>query len=422
MNREIEQALHSTADTGQITTHLWFAFGVCFLGNVFSGLMSMLMPVYLPVVVRDLSGTVNADDMNQISAYINAIYLAGWTIGGFTWGFISDKIGRVRSINAALALFGVLTLLIRYAPGWEFVVALRFLSGFVVGGVLVITPTFLSEIWPAKTRSVILGIDSIGFPVGIFLSGAVNYLVSDWRSGLLAGFLPLVLAVVGWMVLQESKEWSSSRRESSQKAKFSPDIRKNLLRGSIIFGSMLIGLWGMFSWIPTWVQSLVSADGQSERGLSMMLLGAGGLAGGFVSGWLSNALGVRRAMLTCFSGCLAMSVLLFGLNAAFSSIIYVELAVLSVFFGISQGLLSIYIPQLFPYHIRGTATGFCFNVGRIVTTASVFFVGVVVTTLGGYGNTLLAFAGIFVAGIITVYFTQDQRQIQLSEDGAHQST
>jgi MFS family permease len=411
MNRDTGQALHPTANTGQITIGLWFAFAVCFLGNVFSGLMSMLMPVYLPVVVRDLSGTVNPDDMNHISAYINAIYLAGWTIGGFTWGFISDRIGRARSIISALALFGVLTLLIRYAPGWEFIVALRFLSGFVVGGVLVITPTFLSEIWPAKTRSVILGIDSIGFPVGIFLSGAVNYLVSDWRSGFLAGLLPLMLAVFGLLVLEESRGWAAARERAAHSARFSREDRRNLFRGAVIFGSMLIGLWGMFSWIPTWVQSLLSADGQSERGLSMMLLGAGGLAGGFVSGWLSNALGVRRAMLTCFSGCLAMSVLLFGLNQEFSSIIYVELAVLSLFFGISQGLLSIYIPQLFPFHIRGTATGFCFNVGRIVTTASVFFVGVFVTTFGGYGNTLLAFAGIFVAGIITVYFTRDHRQI-----------
>src|SRR5690606_9991221 len=114
--------------------------------------------------------------------------------------------------------------------------------------------------------------------------------------------------------------------------------------------------------------------------------------------------------------------LLFGLNQEFSSIIYVELAVLSLFFGISQGLLSIYIPQLFPFPIRGTATGFCFNVGRIVTTASVFFVGVFVTTFGGYGNTLLAFAGIFVVGIITVYFTRDHKKIQFVEDVIHQIT
>jgi MFS family permease len=163
----------------------------------------------------------------------------------------------------------------------------------------------------------------------------------------------------------------------------------------------------MFSWIPTWVQSLLIADGQNERGYAMMLLGIGGLTGGFVSGWVSNLLGVRKAMLFCFAGCIAMSIVLFGTNTTFTNIIYVELALLALFFGISQGLLSIFIPQLFSMHIRGTYTGICFNAGRILTAAAVFFVGVLVATLGGYSNTLLAFTGIFIAGFITVAFTKD---------------
>ena len=173
---------------------------------------------------------------------------------------------------------------------------------------------------------------------------------------------------------------------------------------------MLIGLWGMFSWIPTWVQSLLgTTDGQSERGIAMMLLGAGGLTGGFASGWVSNAFGVRRAMMFCFAGCIVMSAILFGSNESFSTIIYFELALLSFFFGISQGLLSIFIPQLFPVHIRGTFTGICFNVGRIVTSVAIFFVGFLVMFFGGYSNTLLAFAGIFLIGFLTMFFSKDNK-------------
>jgi hypothetical protein len=112
-------------------------------------------------------------------------------------------------------------------------------------------------------------------------------------------------------------------------------------------------------------------------------------------------------MLFCFAGCITMSAILFGTNTSFSNIIYFELALLAIFFGISQGLLSIFIPQLFSLHIRGTYTGICFNVGRILTAAAVFFVGVLVAVLGGYSNTLLTFAGIFIAGFITVAFTKD---------------
>jgi MFS family permease len=193
--------------------------------------------------------------------------------------------------------------------------------------------------------------------------------------------------------------------------------RSNLIKGSIIFGSMLIGLWGMFSWIPTWVQSLLGAtDGQNERGIAMMLLGAGGLTGGFASGWVSNALGVRRAMMFCFTGCIIVSGLLFGLNSSFSNVIYAELAFLSFFFGISQGLLSIYIPQLFPVRIRGTFTGICFNIGRIVTAIAIFFVGFLVTFFNGYSNTLLAFAGIFIIGFVTMLLSKDNK---IKTDGTH---
>jgi len=140
----------------------------------------------------------------------------------------------------------------------------------------------------------------------------------------------------------------------------------------------------------------------------MMLLGVGGLTGGFISGWVSNAIGVRKAMMTCFTGCIVISFFLFGMNSTFSAVIYFETAILALFFGISQGLLSIYIPQLFPFHIRGASTGFCFNIGRPVTAVAVFFVGALVTTLGGYSNALLTFAGIFIIGFITVYLTKDK--------------
>lgn len=396
-------------DTDKIGILLWISFAVCFFCNISAGLFSTLMSVYLPVLVRHLSGQEVANDLNTISAYIQSLYIAGWAAGGFVWGIVSDKIGRAKAIALSVGLFGLFTVLISFAPSWEWVVAFRLLSGVAVGGILVVTPTLLFEIWPARTRAVMIGIDSIGFPIGIFSSGLVTVLVNDWRGAFMLGLLPVTLGLLSLFILKESQQWAT-RKESH--AAFRPTVadRQNLVKGSIIFGSMLIGLWGMFSWIPTWVQSLLTdSSGQDERGITIMLLGAGGLAGGFLSGWVSNVLGVRKAMMLCFGGCITLSALLFGLNSSFSPVIYVELALLSLFFGISQGLLSIYIPQLFPVHIRGTYTGICFNVGRIVTAIAIFFVGVLVTFFNGYSNTLLAFAGIFIIGIVTMFFSKDSK-------------
>ena len=77
-----------------------------------------------------------------------------------------------------------------------------------------------------------------------------------------------------------------------------------------------------------------------------------------------------------------------------------------VFIGVSQGLLAVYIPQLFPVPIRGMATGFCFNIGRFFTATSVFFVGALVSTLGGYGASLFAFSFVFLIGLLFIFFTR----------------
>lgn len=136
-----------------------------------------------------------------------------------------------------------------------------------------------------------------------------------------------------------------------------------------------------------------------------MLLGIGGLSGGFGSGWITNVFGIRKTMLICFAGCFILSCLLFLTNTSFSIVTLVEIGVLAFMFGISQGALSVYIPMLFPVVIRATATGLCFNVGRFFTAVAVFFVGALVTSLGGYGNSLFVFSFVFLIGYIFLTFS-----------------
>jgi MFS-type transporter involved in bile tolerance (Atg22 family) len=89
-------------------------------------------------------------------------------------------------------------------------------------------------------------------------------------------------------------------------------------------------------------------------------------------------------------------------------VIYAEIVLLALFFGASQGVLSVYIPNLFPVNIRGTATGFCFNTGRVLTAIAVLFVGVLVTELGDYGNSLFIFSLVFIIGLIVTFFSKEK--------------
>ena len=404
-----------TADQKQkVTPYHWLLFTVCFLGTAFAGTISTLMSVYLPVAVKDLLGHKNSDELNNISAYINAVFILGGAFGGFICGIISDKAGRKAGVIVSIGCYGLFTILTGYMPNWWGVIICRFFSGFGLGGVLVTTVTIMMEEWPQKTRAIFIGILSISIPVGIFSAGVIDYFVSSWRQGFLVGIIPMGIAILSIFLLKESAKWKYNRNEiaiqrTAKETLFAASHRKDLIIGSIIFGTMLIGLWAIFSWIPTWIQSLVTTgDAQKERGLSMMMLGIGGLVGGFLSGWLTNAIGLKRSMLLCFAVCTVLSFLLFKTNSAFSAIIYIEIVALALFFGASQGVLSVYIPSLFPVDIRGTATGFCFNIGRIFTAIAVLFVGVLVTDLGGYGNSLFVFSSVFVVGLIVTFFSKDK--------------
>ena len=399
--------------TEKIKTYHWILFGICFLGTAFAGVISTLMSVYLPVAVKDLLGDKDVGELNNISAYINSVFIFGGAFGGFISGVITDKAGRKTAVIFSIACYGLFTILTGFMPTWWAVVICRFFSGFGLGAILVTAPTIMLEEWPQKTRAIFIGILSIGIPVGIFSAGLINYFVSSWRQGFLVGIIPVTIAIISIFLLQESDKWKYDRKQAIKKKKeniFSSS-RNDLVTGSIIFGTILIGLWAIFSWIPTWIQSLIATgDAQKERGLSMMMLGMGGLTGGFFSGWIVNAIGARKAMLLCFSICAVLSFVLFKTNSNFSIAIYIEIATLSLFFGVSQGVLSLYIPSLFPVAIRGTATGFCFNTGRLFTATAVLFVGILVTALGGYGNSLFVFSLVFVVGLVATLFSKHKKE------------
>jgi len=147
----------------------------------------------------------------------------------------------------------------------------------------------------------------------------------------------------------------------------------------------------------------------------MMLLSGGGILGGIVGGFLANGLGRKRSLLISFAGAFVASFLLLKTNDTFTSIIYAETAFLALFFGISQGILTAYVPELFPKTVRSTATGICFNAGRLLTSVAVFFIGVLVPVLGGYGNAIFVFSLAYVLGFVATLFGKETKGVSLQE-------
>lgn len=382
-------------------------FALCFLSVTLGAMDSVLSSAYLPDIVRDLTGKTGDVVTGEIGSWVNFAFLAGGALGGIVLGFLSDRIGRRTVLALALLCYGVGSGLGAISMGWEMLTATRLLVGAGVGATLVVSAVILSETWETRTRAVALGILSVAYPVGVIASGIITSTVKDWRIAFAIGSSALLLVLPIWRLVQESQAWSESKN--------TPDIpalahhKAELLAGILIYGAMLIGLWATFSWLPTWVQSLLGSDapeGQEQRGLSVALLGMGGLAGGVVSGFLSNRFGGKAVQAVCFAACFLLSCFLFQLNTAYSMEVLVGIALLGICFGISQGVLNTYIPELFPVALRSAATGLCFHIGRIFTAAAVFFVGALVVWFGGYGNAIFAFSMVYIAGLLALVFVK----------------
>lgn len=385
----------------------YLLFILCFLSGLFGGITSTLLPSYLPVI----SNNFPHDNIDKISAVINAVFIYGMLPGGILIGYWCDKYGRKSGFLISVLCLGICTLLTSFVNNWSWLILLRFITGFGVSGVLLSSTIIISEIWPEEKKNIALGLLTICFPIGIFLAGIITYMISDWRQAFLTGIIPLALVVLIHFFIQESHTWINNRaiNSSTQSIFSNKNITKNILTGSLIYGTMLIGLWAVFVWLPTWVQSLVEiSDGQKERGISMMIFAGGGLLGGTFSGWIGYKAGVKKLMLLCFGGAFALSILLFKYTTTLNLLAYIYMAIIAVFFGISQGILNSYIPELFPTTHRSTATGICFNISRLFTATSVFFVGWFVNYFNGFGNTLFVFSFVFFIGFFTILFSKEK--------------
>lgn len=405
------QADLNSAENLQKKGKVYSTFVICFIATMVCGTVSTLMSTYLPVAVKDLVGDMDEAKFNNTGSLISALFLYGWMFGGIAWGIICDKTGRAKAVVLSTAFYGIFTVLTGLSPTWFWVMVCRFFTGFGIGGVLLTTNVLVAEMWPAKRRAVALGVLSISFPIGIFSAGLIEHMVHGWRWAFNIGIIPIAAAIASIWLLAESQQWQESKNNAtrSQTDVQDPQYRRNLVAGSIIFGGMLIGMWAIFSWLPTWVQSIVTTgDARHERGMGMMLIGIGGLSGGFISGWVVNWLGLRKTMMLCFAVCFVMAFCLFKLDTTFNNVVFPEIAVLAVFFGISQGALSLYIPQLFKTAVRAYATGISFNVGRLFTATVVFFIGSLVTILGGYGNSIFTFSFVFLIGLVTTFFSKEK--------------
>ncbi len=393
--------------TGQTKWYLFWVFMGCWLGGIFDGMDSSLMHIVLPDAVASLVGT-NATKAitSQVASWVTSLFLLGWMLGGIVFGRLGDTLGRVKAMVFSILLYSLCTGLCGFAHSWQELAAYRFLTGVGIGGELVSIATFLTEVWPKKTKAIAIGCLLTSYQVGVFVAGGLNFLLHDWRTVFFVGALPALLVLFLRLFMKESPLWvatqaahahptSTAKNEGKPLTLWETLQQQNQLRsiviGSLAFTGFLVGYWASLAWIPMWLHTL-NAIPENAKSYATMIQGLVAIGGCLVGGPLTDILGRRWTIAIGGLGCFVASAWLFlGHPTQFSSSVYWASGTLGFFVGLGQSSLYVYLPELFETKIRATATGTCLNLGRFITAIAVLCMASVVQLFGNYGTAAFAF-------------------------------
>ena len=162
----------------------------------------------------------------------------------------------------------------------------------------------------------------------------------------------------------------------------------------------------MATFIPTYVGSVAAKAGFSAPTLSAWggLLSAGAGVFGFVSlGFFADRFGRKPAVMLFYLASLVLTpvVYLWAPNLA------VLLICVGVFGFFSIGIWAwapIWLPELFPTRMRGTAIAFCFNGPRFISWLGPLVAGTLIVSLGGFGPAATIIGLFFLLGPVVALF------------------
>jgi MFS family permease len=343
-----------------------------------------------------------------------SVFILGWAFSIF-WGWLADRIGRVRTMCITILAYSVFTALCGVVSGIGLFLVLRFLVGFGVGGEWAAGTPLLHESVPESMRVRLAGWLHTAAPVGAILASAVALLVVPvfgWRAMFLLGLSPALLAIyLRWQIPEPHRR--------PRPPEFSP--LRSLFTGSqaivtwsaaLMVTCGLLGVWSSSFWIPTVITAKFMADGypidtaQQIGSLSGLAGNLGTLGGCLIMPWLANRVSSRKVIATAFfAAALIFNVVAYyWLLERLNNIVLFLMAVplLGFFTAGPFALFTIWLPELFSASTRGLGLGFTFSVGRVFAAIGPLTIGTLAASVGSYPAAIALISMIYVPGIAFV--------------------
>jgi MFS family permease len=351
-------------------------FWACFSGWALDAFDVQMFTLAIPALI-----VAFAIDKTQ-AGLISSVTLVASAIGGWIAGALSDRIGRVRTLQLTILWFSVFTFFCALAQTFAQLIFLKALQGFGFGGEWAAGAVLMAEAIRSEHRGKVMGTVQGAWAVGWGGSVVVYALLFSWlepgvawRVMFMVGLVPALLVVY----VRRSVPEPATRVQKANEDKtpligiFAPSVIRITLLGGLLGMGAHGGYYALMTWLPTFLRT--------ERQLSVLNTGAY-LAVIIVAFWfgciasaqLLDRIG-RRRNIALFAVCCAVTVLIYLLLPLTDT----EMLVL----GFPLGFFAAGIPasmgalfnELYPAHIRGSGVGFCYNFGRVASAGFPALVG-----------------------------------------------
>lgn len=235
-----------TSATGKTATPFgqWMALTAALLGWLFDGAEMGIFSLVGRAAVQDLldiAGTPTPAQESEIGllfSVIIACFLVGAAAGGVVFGWLGDRIGRVRAMSLSIMTYALFTGLCGLAQSPLQLGVLRFIASLGMGGEWSLGVALVMEVWPNRSRALMAGLIGAAANAGYALVGVIGIVLlsllstfegwllglglsestvqmliayKGWRLMMMMGVLPAVLTFLIRLFVPESHKWEEEK-------------------------------------------------------------------------------------------------------------------------------------------------------------------------------------------------------------------
>lgn len=141
------------------------------------------------------------DEMKSLEIFLQNCQMGGMLMGGFLWGILGDKKGRLQVLFGSILLYSLANIANAYVWDKNSYAVVRFIAGVGLAGELGAGITLITETMHKDKRGygtmIVVTFGALGAVVGALVANKFNWKVSYWVGGIMG--LGLLLLRIGAM-------------------------------------------------------------------------------------------------------------------------------------------------------------------------------------------------------------------------------